>query len=95
METIIEKQREYIALRTLPVIHLYFKLYDSDKHFNHNILNRGFLNEKHYSLDELGWKDCFKDQLDTDDSEMIPARVTMTHKGHLVVSTGHSELLLK
>lgn len=53
------------------------------------------MNEKHYSLDELGWKDCFKDQLDTDDFEMIPARVTMTHKGHLVVSTGHSELLLK
>ncbi|TIH18472.1 ribosome small subunit-dependent GTPase A [Marinifilum sp. JC120] len=53
------------------------------------------MTQKHYSLDELGWKDCFKDQLDMDNDEMVPARVTMTHKGHLVVSTGQSELLLK
>lgn len=54
-----------------------------------------FLNQKNYSLNELGWKDCFKGQLIKDDSETVPARVTMTHKGHLVVSTGEAELLLK
>jgi ribosome biogenesis GTPase len=54
------------------------------------------LNQKHYSLDELGWKKHFKDQLEVENStELIPARVTMTHKGHLVVSTGESEMLLK
>ena len=54
------------------------------------------MNQKNYSLNELGWKDCFKEQFETEDStKYLPARVTMTHKGHLVVSTGESELLLK
>jgi len=54
------------------------------------------LNQKKYSLNELGWKDCFKKQYEAEDSaKYLPARVTMTHKGHLVVSTGESELLLK
>ncbi|WP_319779391.1 ribosome small subunit-dependent GTPase A [Maridesulfovibrio sp.] len=54
------------------------------------------MNQKHYSLNELGWKDNFKKQFDAEKStDLLPARVTMTHKGHLVVSTGESELLLK
>ncbi|WP_320007783.1 ribosome small subunit-dependent GTPase A [Maridesulfovibrio sp.] len=52
--------------------------------------------QKHHSLNELGWKECFKEQFEAEDgAKYLPARVTMTHKGHLVVSTGESELLLK
>ncbi|WP_027722906.1 ribosome small subunit-dependent GTPase A [Maridesulfovibrio zosterae] len=54
------------------------------------------MSNKQYSLEELGWKKTFKDQLSTKEEEIfLPARVTMTHKGHVVVSTGDSEHLLK
>ncbi|CCO24783.1 ribosome small subunit-dependent GTPase A [Maridesulfovibrio hydrothermalis] len=54
------------------------------------------MNHKQYSLIELGWKSAFKDQLSAEDIvKTLPARVTMTHRGHLVVSNGESEHLLQ
>lgn len=54
------------------------------------------MSNKQYSLTELGWKKIFKNQLTTDEiSNTQPARVTMTHRGHVVVSTGEGEHLLQ
>ncbi len=54
------------------------------------------MSSKNYSLSELGWKDIFSSQLTEEEtSNSLPARVTMTHRGHVVASTGESEHLLK
>ncbi|WP_031485307.1 ribosome small subunit-dependent GTPase A [Maridesulfovibrio frigidus] len=54
------------------------------------------MNQIEYSLDELGWKPSFQEQLSSEEQDTtLPARVTKTHKGHLVVSTGKEELLLQ
>ncbi|WP_432736245.1 ribosome small subunit-dependent GTPase A [Maridesulfovibrio sp. FT414] len=49
-----------------------------------------------FSLAELGWKEVFEKQLSSKDiKHLIPARVTITHRGHVVVNTGHEEHLLQ
>lgn len=54
------------------------------------------MNAPEYSLSELGWKTIFSSQLTEEEKEnTLPARVTMTHRGHVVVSTGQSEHLLQ
>lgn len=54
------------------------------------------MSHKQYSLTELGWKTIFKEQLSSEEiKNSQPARVTMTHRGHVVVSTGKAEHLLK
>ncbi|WP_147820135.1 ribosome small subunit-dependent GTPase A [Salidesulfovibrio onnuriiensis] len=53
------------------------------------------MSEQQYSLPQLGWNSFFEKQVTSGDLEAAePARVTLTHRGHVVARTGAEEHLI-
>ncbi len=53
------------------------------------------MNRQQYTLPELGWDSFFGEQVGPEDLETtVPARVTLTHRGHVVAFTGADEHLI-